>query len=84
MIIQAEYVSEWTEGTVITPASLNLVTGEVDIAFADCDANAYEHLIKEYLLVGGEHGFRYEVNHGHDGMEISSDDLTQISQYKWK
>lgn len=81
MIIQVEFVSEWAEGNVVTPASLNLLTGEVDITFSNCDADAYEHLIKEYLLVGGENGFCYSVHHGYDGMEISAPDLAQINQY---
>lgn len=54
MVIKGFFISYWEEGTIETPAELDLETGHLQVHFSDGGVH-YQHLIKEvFVSSGGE------------------------------
>jgi len=52
MVIKGVFISYWEEGTIETPAELDLETGHLQVHFSDGGVH-YQNLIEEKFVSGG-------------------------------
>lgn len=57
MVIKGFFISYWEEGTIETPAELDLKTGHLQVHFSDSGVQ-YQNLIKEEFLSSGGEAYR--------------------------